>query len=46
MSKKSDPHEDHWRKLFDLYKEQQELTKEDFYKRRAESCQRLLDYYC
>ena len=46
MSKKSDPHEDQWIKLFDLYNEKHELTKEDFYKRRAESCKRLLDYYC
>jgi|15BtaG_2_1085339.scaffolds.fasta_scaffold94403_1 hypothetical protein len=48
MSKKdkSDPHEDQWRRLLDLFNNKHEMTKEDFYKYRAEACQRLLNNYC
>ena len=46
MPDKKDPHEKQWRDLLELYNNKHEMTKEDFYKRRAESCQRLLDRYC
>ena len=46
MPDKKDPHDKQWRDLLELYNSKLEMTKEDFYKRRAEACQRLLDRYC
>ena len=46
MPDKKDPHEKQWRDLLELHNSKHEMTKEDFYKRRAEACQRLLNRYC
>jgi hypothetical protein len=46
MPDKKDPHEKQWRDLLDLFNKKHEMTDEDFYKCRAEACQRLLDKYC
>ena len=46
MPDKKDPHEKQWRDLLELYNSKHEMTKEDFYRHRAEACKRLLDKYC
>jgi len=45
MEEVKDPHEDQWRKLFELYT-QKSSSKGDIYDRRADACKSLLEHYC
>ena len=45
METVKDPHEDQWKKLFELYT-QKSTSEGDIYDRRAEACRTLLDKYC
>ena len=45
MEEVKDPHEDQWRRLFELYS-QKSTSKGDIYDRRADACKSLLEQYC
>ena len=45
MEEIKDPHEDQWKRLFELYT-QKSTSKGDIYDRRADACKSLLEYYC
>lgn len=42
---KKDPHEDQWKRLYEL-NIKLSSSKDDIYNRRAEACKSLLEYYC
>ena len=45
MEEIKDPHEDQWKRLFELYT-QKSTSKGDIYDRRADAFKSLLEYYC